>query len=525
MAIGFVLRIVWLDKYPAGFTPDEAAFGYNAYSILQTGKDEWGTPWWQLFVSNMRSFGDYKLPLYTFLAIPSVKLFGLTEFATRLPNAIVGTLAIGAIYLLTKKLFARDAVGLTASFILTVSPWAISMSRGAFEANLATLFLPLGIYCFLQNKYWLSALVFAASFYSYHSARFVMPFIILALVFFYKKINKNLLLPGIFLGILLIPGLMSMVSRGSARTTDVSIISPTGGWGAVADRRFEAVIVGLPDAVSRLFSNKPIYVLSSFVKNYLSYWSPQFWFTNGAGESTYGMIAGRGVFYYVEILFLVGFLMIFIRHPKKEYFLILLFAALSFLPASLAKGPGLAANRAVIALPFLVVMLSTGAEYILKKKFVFILISISYLLSTIYFLEDYLYHAPKTMAPSMTYGWKELMPRLLPIASRFEEVRVSRSLSEPHIFTAFYSQTDPKVYQKFSPRWLKFEDMNLKFLDQLDGYQLEKYRFGDLKFRESVQKPTLYVGRPEDFPEHQPNYITIFYPDGKPAILVTEKLP
>src|SRR3989344_6433819 len=89
MILGLVLRVTWLTKYPAGFTPDEAAFGYNAYSILQTGKDEWGTPWWQLFFTNMRSFGDYKLPLYTFLTIPSIKIFGLSEFATRLPNAII----------------------------------------------------------------------------------------------------------------------------------------------------------------------------------------------------------------------------------------------------------------------------------------------------------------------------------------------------------------------------------------------------------------------------------------------------
>jgi 4-amino-4-deoxy-L-arabinose transferase-like glycosyltransferase len=522
--LGLALRVAWLSKYPRGFTPDEAAFGYNAYSILQTGKDEWGTLWWQLFGSNMRSFGDYKLPLYTFLAIPSIKLFGLNEFATRLPNAIVGTLAIGAIYLLTNKLFTRNTNGLVAAFILAVSPWAVSMSRGAFEANLAILFLPLGIYFFLKNKYLFSVIIFALSFYSYHSARFVTPLILLILVCF-KKFNQKMIFPGVILGILLIPGIYSAISKGNARTADVSIVSPTGGWKAVADRRFEANILGLPDFASRFFSNKPIYVSSAFLKNYLSYWSPQFWFTSGAGEATYGMITGRGTFYYVDILFLAGFLVLLIRNPKKEYLFMLLLTAVSFLPAALSKGPGYAANRAVLALPFLVILLASGAENILKNKFMFIAISIVYFLSTLFFVEDYLYHAAKNNARSMNYGWTELMPRLMPIADRFEEVRFSRSLSEPHIFLAFYNQTNPLFYQKESENWLEFERRGLKFLDQYDGYTLGKYRFGDLKYAEKVSIPTLFVGRPDEFPDNTSHYIKIYYPDGSPSMLVAEKQP
>ena len=538
MILGLVVRVTWLTKYPAGFTPDEAAFGYNAYSILQTGKDEWGTPWWQLFFTNMRSFGDYKLPLYTFLTIPSIKIFGLSEFATRLPNAIIGTLAIGAIYLLTRKLFqnlnienslkienCKLKIEEIASFMFAISPWAISMSRGAFEANLATLFLPLAIYLFLKSKYWLSAVIFAVSFYSSHSARSVTPLIIITLIAFFKKLDKKLILTGLFFGMLLIPGLISMISKGSSRVADVSILSPTGGWGAVSDRRFEARIVGLPDNISRLFSNKPVYIVSTFVKNYLSYWSPQFWFTSGAGESTYGMITGRGTFYYIELVFLLSFFVIMVRRPQKKYWLMLFLAALSFVPAALSKGPGYAASRAVIALPFLIIMLSVGAENVLKKKSLIILISIIYFLSTLFFVEDYIYHAPKSNAVAMNYGWTDLIPRLMPIARRFDEVRFGRSLSEPHIFLAFYTKIDPKVYQQYSLGWPEFEKKGLKFLDQYDGYYLDKYRFGDLKYEDKVTKPTLFVGRPDEFPSDVGYYIKVYYPNGIPAMLVVEKQP
>src|SRR3989339_2190313 len=101
LALSFLLRVVALDKYPVGFTPDEASFGYDAYSILKTGKDQWGNA----FPLVLKSFGDYKAPIYAYLTIPSVSIFGLTKFAVRLPNALLGSLAVYVVYLLINKLF------------------------------------------------------------------------------------------------------------------------------------------------------------------------------------------------------------------------------------------------------------------------------------------------------------------------------------------------------------------------------------------------------------------------------------
>src|SRR3989338_1080875 len=122
LAVGFVLRIVGIANIPPGFNQDEAAFGYNAYSLLLTGRDEWGTPWYKLPFTNLRSFGDYKLPLYAFLAMPSVAILGLTETAVRLPNALIGVLAVVAVYLLAKKMFPGSQNW--AALIMAVNPWA-----------------------------------------------------------------------------------------------------------------------------------------------------------------------------------------------------------------------------------------------------------------------------------------------------------------------------------------------------------------------------------------------------------------
>ncbi len=70
MILGFVLRVSYLNKYPSGISWDEVSHGYNAYSILKTGSDEWGK---FLPLSNFRAYGDYPLTLNLYLTIPSIK--------------------------------------------------------------------------------------------------------------------------------------------------------------------------------------------------------------------------------------------------------------------------------------------------------------------------------------------------------------------------------------------------------------------------------------------------------------------
>ncbi|MEK7504094.1 MAG: glycosyltransferase family 39 protein, partial [Patescibacteria group bacterium] len=97
---------------------DEAALGYNAYSLLTTGRDEHGHAW----PINLESFGDFKPAGYAYMLIPFVKVLGLTELAVRLPSALFGILGVLGIYLLTKELFNRQT-GQLAALMLAISPW------------------------------------------------------------------------------------------------------------------------------------------------------------------------------------------------------------------------------------------------------------------------------------------------------------------------------------------------------------------------------------------------------------------
>ena len=444
LVLAAVLRTVWIPNYPAGFTPDEADLGYNAYSILKTGQDEWSNPWWKLFFTNMRSFGDYKLPLYSLLTIPSVAIFGLNEFAVRLPSGVFGVLAVLGVYFLAKKLWPEHKyIGLISAAVLAISPWHIQLSRGAFEANLITFFLPWAVYFFLKKSYTWSLVFVAVSFYSYHTARYLAPFLLLVFYWYdrVKFTRKNLISLLIFV-ILSLPAAVALFGVGRTRAADLSVLNPTDNWAGVADRRFEARNSGLPDSVARLFSNKVSQTFTGITRSYLSYLSPDFLFINGAGEATYGMMPGRGVLYTVEIVFVISYIVLLIKTRSKPLIFLGLLLLICPIPAALAKSSGDAANRVAPMIPILALVISIGlinflAVFKKYKGLLVIAVTGLYIVSLTFFLEDYFYHAPKLNAPAMSFGWREAIPRLVGIARDYTSVQVSRSLSDPQIFKAF----------------------------------------------------------------------------------------
>src|SRR3989344_7895510 len=88
------LRLFWLDRAPFGALIDEAHFGYIAYSLLETGKDEHGVSWPLIF----RGFGDQKLPAYAYVLLPFIQIFGLSVTSIRLPSVLAGSLSVLALY-------------------------------------------------------------------------------------------------------------------------------------------------------------------------------------------------------------------------------------------------------------------------------------------------------------------------------------------------------------------------------------------------------------------------------------------
>lgn len=286
----------------------------------------------------------------------------------------------------------------------------------------------------------------------------------------------------------------------------------------MADRRFAAVQAGLPVILARVYSNKLVFVSQQFVRNYLQYFSPRFLFTDGVGETTYGMFPGTGVLYLIELVSLSAFIILIVKTKNKNLLLVLVLGLLAAAPAALAKGAGYAGNRAAGLIPFLALASGLGFYYLKVSKY---LVTGLIIISFTFFLETYLFHQ-RDLAAGMLFGRRELVERITALAPAYSQVRISRSLSEPHIYFAFYNRIDPRDYQQQSASWQIYRQKKLKFLDQYDGYYLNNMRFGDINYA-GAPAGSLLAGQPADFPYGVKPMFTIDNPDGTPAIYVAAK--
>ena len=536
------LRLTMLDVYPFGFTPDEASFGYDAYSILITGKDQWG----ESFPLVLKSFGDYKPPLYSYLSIPSIAIFGLDKFSIRLTNALFGVAAVFITYLLAgefgklSKLSSKRTkkLQLVSALLLAVSPWHVMMSRGAFEANLTTFFMPLGIYLFLKalrekRSMLPSAVIFGLNLFSYHSARFVVPLIVFILVvIFWKKIRKlefRQLRSGliVFAGFLML-SFYTLSIGGAQRAKDISILS--GAAQAAAGDRLIALERGVPHLIAKSMHNKYVIIAERFIDNYSQYFSYNFLFTNGPAEGTYGMMPGEGVTYWFILPFLLFALYYLFRQPKdKPLWIIISWLLLAPIPASLTTGAGHAANRAVIMLPALQLFAAYGAvelfgkirKYLPSRSYlwfrsVYVLIII---ISVFGFLHKYFVLSPFKTANAMLYGRYEAALASSDYFDVDQEVLVSTSLSEPHIYFAFAQMIDPEVYQKYSSSW-DMDSHKVNWVDQLPEYRLGRYTFKRIDWNKDSVIYSNFIGLPGEFPLNVTPNIKLYYPNLEEAIYI-----
>lgn len=179
--LGAVLRFYGLGKVPSEFHTDEAYFSYNAYSIFKTGREITGN----LLPLNLKSF-LYSPAGYSYLSIPFIGLFGLSEFSSRFASALFGSLIIPLVFFLVLRIFKnflhKNELGLASSFLLAISPWCINLSRVCTENILVVFFITLGVYFFISwssnNKWYLLLLSFLSFFltlFLYQASRSFLP--------------------------------------------------------------------------------------------------------------------------------------------------------------------------------------------------------------------------------------------------------------------------------------------------------------------------------------------------------------
>ena len=187
---GFALRLLLIGSLPYGLNQDEASAGYDAWALLNYGIDRCGNSLPVL----LESWGSGQNALMSYLSMPFIALFGLSEFSLRLTNALGGCVALILFWLLARR--ARGpAFGLCALFFLCVCPWHIMASRWALESNLLPVFLLAGITFTAESreKHWRllpAAICFGLSLYAYGTAYFFLaPFLVFAVLWLRKSLR------------------------------------------------------------------------------------------------------------------------------------------------------------------------------------------------------------------------------------------------------------------------------------------------------------------------------------------------
>jgi 4-amino-4-deoxy-L-arabinose transferase-like glycosyltransferase len=511
------LRLFDLNNFPRGFTADEAAMGYTAYSLLQTGRDEWGVRW----PLAPRSFGDYKPPLYAYLTIPSIGALGLNQTAVRLPAVLASILSVLAIFFLTRQLplvakEKRTTLALWTALLLAVSPWCIQLGRGAFETGLTVLLVPLGVAFFLYGlqtrkfsvgSFVASALAFGLSLYAYHSAKLIVPLLLLGLLLWWRReLRERFSGAAIFLlllGAMALPLGTSVLAGSQIRVLSVSRLSNVAQ--VAGESRFTVVSGGLPLPIAYLFKNKILESGRILFTGIAAYLSPQFLFTQGPVEGTYGMMPGRGVMYPIELIFVVMTVIVLVRKGiSRSWGFLALWLVAATLPGALSTGPGYAANRTFLMVIPLVIISAFGVVQLLdlagkqRQQPATLAVLVILGLSLVSFLIDYRYTSFK-YAGSSGYGYRELFAAIRKLDPT-RQIVISRSIGEPQTYTAFYLKINPVEFQRAAKDWPLDPVRNIVFLDQLGHYFLGRYEYRDINWGSDKKIPdTDYVGHRGEF--------------------------
>ncbi len=523
------LRLYGISQYPPSLNWDEISHGYNAYSILKTGKDEWGATLPVIF----RAYGDYKLPAYIYLTAISEALFGLNPFSVRLVSVLAGILTVFFTYLLTRKLFGQKPA-IVASFLVAVEQWTFFLSRGAFEANLCIFFIVAGVYFFLKSinsaKYLVLSIIFLGlSVWTYNSARIFVPLLLIVLFLIYRKelillfrkSKKLMIIDCLLLVIFLAPMLFQLLNpAGQARYGKVAIIDE----GAIAKINQDRNSSKIAPVISKIIYNKGTYFTVNFAKNWFSYFSPEFLFLKGGSQYQFS-IPNHGLIFLVNIPFFLLGIIFLIRKKTKESFLVLSWFLIAPIPGSLTReAPHVL--RAITMLPVPMMLTAIGLLFFLDKipgkfKLATILIYSTIIFALLgSYLKIYFLNYARDYSWSWQYGYKEAVNYIKENYSKYDEIIITKKYGEPHEFLLFYWPWDPDKFRN-NQNLIRFFQSDWYWIDRFDKfYFVNDWQIKDLitesKIKIDCQKSKcLLITSPANYPNGWKKLETINFLDGK----------
>lgn len=535
IAIAFFLRFFSLSVNPPALTWDEAAWGYNAYTLSLTGKDEFGR---FLPITYLESFGDFKPPMYAYLSVIPIKLFGLNEFSIRFASAFLGSITVLLTFFLVIQLFpqikGKNFLGLLCAFILAISPWHILLSRAAFEANVASFFIILGTLLFLISTgkrlrpwvFLVSMLSFVAACYTFNTSRVFLPLFVSSLFICRWKIFfnnwKKALIAVIPAVIVFIPlAIFLTTPQAKLRYEEVNIFSDI----SVIERTNQEIKNDNNVLYSKILHNRRFAYAVEYIRHYFDNFDPAFLFIKGDGNPKFS-IQDVGQMYLWELPFIVIGSFLLFRKKEGNWVVVPLWLLLGIVPAATAREtPHALRIETILPMPQLITAYGIFYAYfyiskikrkILSIKIFYVLCGIfitCVLLNFIYFFHTYFFHYPIKYASEWQYGYKEAVKYAEENKNKYKNIYMTNALGRPYIYVLLFG--------KYKPGTLENANITREALGfvHVDGFN--KYTFyNDLPFDD---KNTLYINSFDKVPGSAQILKEFKMPNGQISLVAYDK--
>lgn len=463
---------------PACFTTDEAAFGYNAYSLLKTAKDEYGT----FLPLRLKSFGDYKMPLYSYLSIPFIALGGLNEISARALNTFVAVLFPFVIFGLTYQFLKSRNAGLLAALFFSLSPAIQMIGRQAHEAYLTTFLICLSVFLLYRRSYTLFLISLIPLSFGYQFSRLWLVFIMFGVLFFaikkYVSWKFFLVYIALFFA-LLIPDILVR----PARVNNLLFFNNIGLGLQTAELRSEGGI--------RLVYNKATVGLKNLLFSHMSYFSPQFLVIQGDDNKRFGY---EGISPITIVEYLLLFVGIYYLFKDKQKFRFILIALLFISPlASSLSWAGYSTTRSLPMFIFIYVISAYGLVRLQLKTLALLGVFVLYGIFAFYSWDFFFNHYPKRAQTLRAWqcGNREMAQYVKEQYDKTHTFYITKKNGQPYIFLLFYLEYDPLSYQK---------QAILSQPDEFGFGQVESFDKFNFDFSLDEKKDrTVSIGYPEDF--------------------------
>lgn len=461
--VALAIRLMLLDSIPYGAHIDEASLGYNAYSIAETGKDEFGKTMPMIF----QAYGDQKLPSYIYATAGITKFFGLSNFTTRLAGVIGSCLLVIFTYLLLRVFKFSENVSLFGSLVTATSPWLIMLSRVfGYESGFGLLFYTIGLWSAFsmltskrKNLFLIIAVVaFGLTLYSYLAYRLITVLTLISFVMLFMRARTLISSRGVVLILAFCISIFPIVLQGFkgdgfARASQTMSTSLVGMTMTINDNR-SICAKSVPKIICYLSSNKFNSYAYTVMRGYASVLFPQYLFIDGDVDANYVNVDEYGLMSLVIMpLYLVGLYYLTKKLlsgtvTKQELFV---FMGLIITPIPTVLLGVAQQVRLSGMFPFILMTCMYGVDHVsqlakydfIKKNFLYVL-GICTLISTGFFMVNFLYiHTQKYEETFQTP-----IAKLMQYLGREKNASIYiRGINEAIVLYAYYNAYDPRQFQ------------------------------------------------------------------------------